>query len=147
MNVPVSRLGALASCAVLLFFSLTVMATTAPSAQALDALDVRGIINVSSDFGACGTVTFQTTQRVIAGEFSAAGIVGKGSNVTTQRNAVPIFAQNTNFVKVCFPGAGFTPTSGAVQYHLDAHGVSGDTSTVKQCLVNEPTSPFYCVHI
>lgn len=116
-----------------------------PPAGALDVLDVRGIIQVDADFSACGHVRFQTNQTLITGNFSAAGIVGTSSTI---RGTVPILAMNTDHVQVCLPGAGFTPTEGVATYILAATGNSGDTTTVKTCIVNEDGGvDFQCVHL
>jgi hypothetical protein len=117
----------------------------APPVGAVDVADVRGIIQVDSDFAACGHVRFQTVQPIITGNFSGAGIVGANSTI---RGTVPILAMNTDHVEVCIPGAGFEPAEGVATYILAATGASGDTSTVKTCIVNEDGNvPFQCVHI
>jgi hypothetical protein len=119
-------------------------------AGAVDALDVRGRIEVYPDYGACGFVRFQTVQTVITGNFSGAGLAGNsGAPLSTVRGSVPILAFNTDFVQVCIPGSGIgSPQSGLGSYILTASGNSGDTSTVKNCITYTPGGvPFTCYHL
>lgn len=125
-------------------------AVTAPAAPAatVDVVDVRGIIQVGADYGACGHVRFMTVQPVITGAFSGAAIVSQGSSHSTVRGSVPILAFNTDHVMVCIPGSGLSPTSGAGSYILTATGASGDTATVKNCITYTPGGlPFQCYHL
>lgn len=120
-----------------------------PPAKAVDVLLVRGVINVQSDFSACGTVTFTNVQKVITGQLSAAGWAQNGTGtVMSVRDAQPILAMNTNRVQVCTEGVGSSPDRGAVSYLLTANGTDGDTSTYKVCFTNtSPSVPFQCVNV
>ena len=117
-----------------------------PAANAVDVLDVRGIINVQSDFGACGTVTFQTEQRVIVGELSAEGWVQQGTSVVSIREARPVVLEKKFGFTVCFPGVGFEPTNGQVTYTLTGSGTSAESVTGKTCQVT-PQTAFSCFHV
>jgi hypothetical protein len=129
-----------------------VLFVPAPSAHAAGVF-ASGSIHVNpDDFVACGTVSFDSVQKVIAGEMTAGGT---GSTLTTQENAIirdaqPILAFNTRSVEVCTEGLNFVPNPGIVvanvAWTLSASGDSGDVLVTMTCF-QTPQFGFECFSI
>ena len=129
-----------------------VTAAVAPASQAIGVFATGHIAVDPGTMQGCATADFNTTQRIIVGDFVS---VGYGSTMTTQENALvrdvkPILAQNTDKVTVCGEGFNFVAPPGlvfgVVQYELTASGDNGDVVVVKQCSKG-PVSGFNCFDV
>ena len=106
-------------------------------AHAVDALAARGTISVNSDFSACGTVSFPSSQAYIVGEMTAIGFGSTGDNQenVTLHDVKPILETNRSQVQVCTEGLNFIkpPVAAQVTYRLTASAPGGDTVVVVEC--------------
>lgn len=118
--------------AALLAVLVGALVVSAPSASAVGYLGGSGGISVTSDFGACGSATFNKS-GTITGEYTAVGVVTDGTTVYNINTVKPILTTGTS-VKACSGGAVSSPDFGEVTYTLEAQSTSGGgVTSVKEC--------------
>ena len=88
------------------------LTTGAMPARAVDVLDARGDIRAGDNWGACASVTFGQVQELIAGSFTAVGVVS-GPGTHTIHGVRPILAFDVKTVEICIPGVGTPGELGA----------------------------------
>lgn len=98
---------------------------------------VSGSLEISTSFGACGTLTFPPGETFVGQLVAFGHLEGPGTQVGTVRAAIPIVAIGS--WQGCIPGSYPNATVGDGKFALTGQSSQNDYTNVKQCVVDHGT--------